>query len=688
VSALQICVTSEGAETLRQTMSTDQLITHIEELFVCRRDVYAEGYLDPSKPNKYRYSTVHEPITPELILQHLKGETCIGIYPMVEDQVAWAAVDFDAPTDNDGNEVEDPFTHAYDAGLAQQRAFEAAGLHAYLERSRSGKGVHVWAFFDDMVPAALVRAALKPLLTDHSVFTSRDRMFPVQDSTAKTESGLGNLIALPYYGKAWTERNSAMLDENGHPVPPREWFLTVRRNAAAVIARMVEKAPKQRTVGVAPTDEDRDEPSYRPDKPIMGALKLISAYGCGFMRNAYLNRRTLKEPEWYAAVQQATCFRNGREFAHALSRGHKSYDAAAVDAKYDHACDNNPVGCAWIRDNYPQAACASCALKAPYHVAKRGILEMAAGSQAPMVQLADMSRHLDRVHKLNAGEVTSGIKLGFEGLDEHFRLRPGELVVVGGLQALGKTSWGVDAAIRLARAGSPVFVFSAETGQDTLTDRILGNVAKVDTLALKGERASPLTLAEWTRIADARAVIEQLPLFLDFTSLTPEQVLDQIETTLLTQRLDLDAPYVVFFDYLQFGVTVTGTSSEYDRLSTLVSTFKFMAKVLEHPVVVFSQIRRDKEGDSEPEITWFKGSGRIESDMDSGLIITGERTSAPVASRRITIVKQREGQANIGIDYHLQQQFGHWSHVEHSGMATAPSWAQGESMELFGKEHE
>jgi replicative DNA helicase len=346
-----------------------------------------------------------------------------------------------------------------------------------------------------------------------------------------------------------------------------------------------------------------------------------------------------------------------------MSRGHKHYDASAVDAKFDHASDNNPVGCNWIRDNHPQPACTGCKLKAPYHMAERGILEMAAQSKVQMLQLTDLGKHLDRVYKLNAGESTSGIKLGFEGLDDVLQLRTGELVVVGGSPSMGKTAFMVDAMLRLAKSGVPVLVFSAETGRDTLTDRIVGNVAKVDTTALRGERSNPLTPDEWNRVAAARDIIEKLPLFLDFTSLTPEQVFEQVETTLLSHGLDLDAPYVIFFDYLQFGVTVTGTANEYERLSVLVTSFKFLAKMLEHPVVVFSQLKRESEGEDKPEITWFKGSGRIESDMDSGIIITGARASTSVAPRRLTIVKQREGRANVGIEFHLQQQFGHWEYI-------------------------
>ena len=156
-----------------------------------------------------------------------------------------------------------------------------------------------------------------------------------------------------------------------------------------------------------------------------------------------------------------------------------------------------------------------------------------------------------------------------------------------------------------------------------------------------------------------------MPIWTDFVSLTADDVLLQVEDALLTNRIPLDTPYVIWFDFLQFGATMTDAQeSEYTRLSTLSSDFKLVAKTLDRPIVVFSQLQRDKEGNDQPQINWFKGTGRIETDMDVGIIITGERVSGERAPRTLTVVKQREGMANIALNYTLRQQYGVWDYVD------------------------
>jgi hypothetical protein len=72
---------------------------------------------------------------------------------------------------------------------------------AALERSRSGKGGHIWIFFDWALPAITTRKLGCVLLTRtmerrHQVgLDSYDRFFPNQDTMPK--GGFGNLIALP-----------------------------------------------------------------------------------------------------------------------------------------------------------------------------------------------------------------------------------------------------------------------------------------------------------------------------------------------------------------------------------------------------------------------------------------------------------------------------------------------------------
>jgi hypothetical protein len=71
----------------------------------------------------------------------------------------------------------------------------------YLERSGSGRGGHVWFFFEDAMPAALTRRLGSYLLTETMErrpdigLDSYDRLFPNQDTLP--QGGFGNLIAVP-----------------------------------------------------------------------------------------------------------------------------------------------------------------------------------------------------------------------------------------------------------------------------------------------------------------------------------------------------------------------------------------------------------------------------------------------------------------------------------------------------------
>jgi hypothetical protein len=94
-------------------------------------------------------------------------------------------------------------------------------MPAYLERSRSGNGGHVWIFFERPVPAALARKLGCALLTrtmerrHHLGLDSYDRLFPNQDTLP--DGGFGNLIALPLQ---WTPRqngNSLFVDDSIQP---------------------------------------------------------------------------------------------------------------------------------------------------------------------------------------------------------------------------------------------------------------------------------------------------------------------------------------------------------------------------------------------------------------------------------------------------------------------------------------
>ena len=154
-----------------------------------------------------------------VILQHLQGikEDCtdvVGLYPLFPDGSCWFLVfDFD-----NHDESAEPSKEWQQEVNALREMCSVLGIDSLVERSRSGKGAHVWIFFSDPIQASKARKFGEALLRKgaESVslknFTYYDRMMPMQDFLP--EGKLGNLIALPLQGRALRNGNSAFVDES------------------------------------------------------------------------------------------------------------------------------------------------------------------------------------------------------------------------------------------------------------------------------------------------------------------------------------------------------------------------------------------------------------------------------------------------------------------------------------------
>ncbi len=117
-----------------------------------------------------------------------------------------------------------------DAVSAIRAVAKSRGLQASIERSRSGNGGHIWFFFDRPISAKLARDFGSALITEAMrrtktvKFDAYDRMFPAQ--TTIPEGGFGNLISLPFQGKAQREGNSVFVDEQFRPYSDQWLFLS------------------------------------------------------------------------------------------------------------------------------------------------------------------------------------------------------------------------------------------------------------------------------------------------------------------------------------------------------------------------------------------------------------------------------------------------------------------------------
>ncbi|TVR79390.1 MAG: DEAD/DEAH box helicase [Chitinophagaceae bacterium] len=158
------------------------------------------------------------PLNDKQLLKHFKGEQLIGIYPLLQNNTSWfIAADFDK--DNWAKEC-----------IKFLKICKEKGIPAYLERSRSGKGGHVWIFFDKPYPAIKSRKILISLLEQAGIFSifdknsSFDRLFPNQNF--HSGKGLGNLIALPLHQPALKKGNSCFVDEQLNPYQNQWEFLS------------------------------------------------------------------------------------------------------------------------------------------------------------------------------------------------------------------------------------------------------------------------------------------------------------------------------------------------------------------------------------------------------------------------------------------------------------------------------
>jgi superfamily II DNA or RNA helicase len=206
------------------------------------------------------------PVTDDVIRWHLSGfdpegqPFVAGVYPLLQDETCFfLAVDFDKAGWRDD-------------AAAFLETCRHLNLPAALEQSRSGRGAHVWFFFDEAIPAALARRLGSHVLTETMErrpdigLDSYDRLFPNQDTMP--QGGFGNLIALPLQRAARKQDNTVFLDSAFVPWADQWAFLaSVRKIGRPQIEEIVEDAERRgRVLGVRlpPQDDGETEPWTAP----------------------------------------------------------------------------------------------------------------------------------------------------------------------------------------------------------------------------------------------------------------------------------------------------------------------------------------------------------------------------------------------------------------------------------------
>lgn len=304
---------AEPLPTVMARSSVQEKIALFRTLFRGREDVYAVHWVNEwsgktgyapacaepwastrGKPKRYL------PLTDEVLHDHLDGTKTVGLFPLLPDHTCWfLACDFDGAA------------WSLDA-VAFLKACQQYGVPAYLERSRSGQGGHVWIFFVAPVSAVTARQVgmrlLRETMTERGEMdlASYDRLFPNQDFMPK--GGFGNLIALPLQKRCRALGNTEFLnpaDPELRPWPDQWAFLSqVQRLPPAQVENLLEIIPP---VTAGPGTGSRASAAVRHATPapaeirgVIGAMLSIEKSGVPPWLLAQLKHlASLHNPQFY-----------------------------------------------------------------------------------------------------------------------------------------------------------------------------------------------------------------------------------------------------------------------------------------------------------------------------------------------------------------------------------------------------
>lgn len=237
-----------------------------------------------------------------------------------------------------------------------------------------------------------------------------------------------------------------------------------------------------------------------------------------------------------------------------------------------------------------------------------------------------------------------GIPTGFRELDEKTSgLQRSDLVIVAARPAMGKTAFALNIAQQSAvKAGSSVIIFSLEMAKEQLGQRLLAMQARVEMQKLK---QGDLDRTDWERISMAADDLNGTKIVIDDTpGISLMEMRNKCRRLKAEQGLDL-----VVIDYLQLMKFDGKADSRQQEISSISRNLKLLAREMDCPVIVLSQLSRapEQRPDKRPILSDLRESGSIEQDADIVIFLYRDDYYNPETETpgvcEINIAKHRSG---------------------------------------------
>lgn len=257
---------------------------------------------------------------------------------------------------------------------------------------------------------------------------------------------------------------------------------------------------------------------------------------------------------------------------------------------------------------------------------------------------------------------------GLPMLDKLLTVRPGSFVLVGGYPSAGKTALALQFAVHQARQGKRIGIFSYETDEGKIRDRLVSNAAAYPLADILGKPAEQM---DYTRLSQALRDLSELS---GRVIVSNGMTVGQIYSLSVAYQFD-----VIYVDYVQLVRPDNRKLPRHEQVAEISRQLQGMAHTTGITVVGLSQLSRPEKSAQtqrqskkvrlgmeeillpprlipvrEPTMSDLRESGQFEQDADAILLIWRPYPdSDEIQDRYLRIAKNKDGPAGGKIDLHF-----------------------------------
>ena len=238
----------------------------------------------------------------------------------------------------------------------------------------------------------------------------------------------------------------------------------------------------------------------------------------------------------------------------------------------------------------------------------------------------------------------TGVSTGFADLDRMTNgLQKSDFVLIAARPSMGNTAFALSLIRHAAlKRGLPVAMFSLEMSNEQIVNRLLAMESRVDAQNI---RRGELEESQWEALMTGSEQIGRSKIIIDDT---PGISVTELRSKCRKYKLEHDIQMVVI-DYIQLMSSGKSTDSRQQEVSDISRSLKQIARELQVPVVVLSQLNRavDNRSDHRPMLSDIRESGAIEQDSDVIMFLYRDDYYNPDTEEKniaeVIIAKQRNG---------------------------------------------